>query len=547
MDESFLPLYWDPLSPGYSSLLANHNQVPVMPVAHQAQYLKPAAASGFPVAKVHVYGGTALGVSSHSQYHPSPAAVFVGSDKHGYQMPGWAGSVSSQNSGSEYQVPTTTTTAPELPSGSGFINPALLALSGSHFPIVRTSPPPPPPQAGYQPVIYDLTFDDDNQDNEAPAESGTIVLPFDQQFFNKATPAPSTAESGTVVPLFDQQLPSEVTPAPSTAESGTIIPPFDQQSSNEATPAPSTTTVTSKPAEPKAKAFGKRTYAWLTPSAPIADMPNAKKRKLTKSDLRVRGLAADQARNSTALHFLNGPQAATPADVVTPVSWAETVAALTALGGAAEGLGLVKPAPKTSRGKKDGPKAAAATKKKAAGEGAKKKGKAPATKKEQLKEKMRSKKQAWKKGKVVKEAVVEREEAAEEEDRDDLVDIIEGAFDDEVDVNNTTRVVDKAADARARMEEEDDSGGLVDVIEGAFDDDDGLVDIIQGAFDDAVEGNTVVGEKGVVDGEDDGNSLVNVIDGLFDDVVDDDDEVDSGELIVDENPLTPGEKRMRGL
>ena len=534
MDQPYLPLYYDLQPLSHSSMPAYHKQVPAVPTTYHVQYYNPPAASRYPVARPHAYGNTTMGIPSHPQYHPSPAAGFVGSGNHGYQMPAWAESVKPQKTGAEYQV-AATTTAPIVASGSGFVNPVLSAPPGLQSPIVRPSPPPPLPQAGYRAFTIDLTLDDDNQDHETPAESGTTVPP------------------------FDQQLPNEVTPAPSTAE------------------------VAPKPAEPRPKTFRKRTYAWLTPSAPVADMPNAKRSKLSDWDMKVRGLAEGRARNTTALHFLNGPPAATPADVVTPMAWAATVADLTAPGGAAEKLGWEKPAPKKARGKKDGRPAttAAAAKKKAAGEGAKKTGKAPTTRKEELKGKMRSKKDAWKKGKVVKEAVVEREavearaRAEEEDDSDGLVDLIEAAFDDDVDVNTTTRVVGGAAEARAGIDEDNDSDGMVDLIEATFDDDDDNVNTTTSV------GNAVVAEKGVVDDEDDDDSLVDVIEGAFDDVVDanpitsvvdevveqkaaqdkedeeqaagiddlfeSDEEVDSGELIVDENPLTPGEMRMRGL
>jgi hypothetical protein len=590
MDEPFLPTYYDLQPPNHASMAAYHKQVPAtsktyhkhasdmsttyhkqpydmsttyhnqapamstayhpqapaMSTTYHKQYYNPDAASGYPVARAHGYGGTAASVSSRTQYHPSPAVGFVGSGNHGYQMAAWTGSVKPQYLGSEYQL-SATTTAPVVGSGSAFIHPYLSAPSHPHSSIVQTPLPPPPPPAaepvGYQSATIDLTLDDDNQDKETPAESGTIV------------------------------------------------PPSDQQLPNEATAALSTTEVAPKPAEPK-PVFRKRTYAWLTPSAPVGDMPNAKRSKLSDWDLQVRGLAECRARNTTALHFLNGPPAANSADVVTPMPWAVAVANITAPGGVAEELGLKKPPPKKARGKKDGTPVAAAgpAKKKAVEEGAKKKGKAPATKKDELKEKMRSKKEAWKKGKVVKEAVVERE-AEEDDDSDGLVDLIEGAFDDDVDVNTTNCVVDGATQARAEAEEDDDD--LVDLIEGAFDDDDvnnttsvvngvvaekgvveervrvdeqndgdNLVDQIEGAFDEVVDVNPinsavdeVVVQKGARDKEDEEQTAG--IDDLFesdeeqtagiDDLFESDEEGDSGELIIDENPLTIGEKQKLGL
>jgi hypothetical protein len=191
---------------------------------------------------------------------------------------------------------------------------------------------------------------------------------------------------------------------------------------------------------------------------------------------------------------------------------------------------------------------------------------------------------------VVKEAVVERE-AEEDDDSDGLVDLIEGAFDDDVDVNTINCVVDGATQARAEAEEDDDD--LVDLIEGAFDDDDvnsttsvvngvvaekglveesvrvdeqndgaNLVDQIEGAFGGVVDVNPinsavdeVVVQKAAQDREDEEQAAG--IDDLFesddeqtagiDALFDSDEEGDSGELIIDENTLTIGEKQKLGL
>jgi hypothetical protein len=120
---------------------------------------------------------------------------------------------------------------------------------------------------------------------------------------------------------------------------------------------------------------------------------------------------------------------------------------------------------------------------------------------------MKSKKDAWKKGKVVEKEVVEvvreRARGEEEDDSDGLVDVIEGAFDDDLDDNTaSTSVAEVAAAQKAAQDKEDEEE--VARIEAMFDSDE----------------EQVAG---------------------IDDLFESDEEVDSGELIVDENPLAPGE------
>jgi hypothetical protein len=455
MHQTYLSPYYNPQPPSYPSMAAYHNQVPAMPTTCQAQYYSTAAASGYSVVGAHAYGGIAVGAPSHPQYYPSPAAGFTGSGNSGYQMPAWAGIVDPKNLGSAYQVPATTTT-PVYPSGPGFINLALLAPSRPRSPTMRT-PPPPPPQAKQQPDIIDLTFDDDDE----------------------------------VVEIL--------------TEPGTIVPPFDEQLPNEATAPASTTEVAPQPAEPKQQARPKRPYTWLETAGALAELPNAKKTKMSDRDRNLREHYENQAAKATARFFVTGQQAVTPGTVVPPVTWPAATAVPSSSSSPVEGSGSGKAAPKKARGKEEA--AAAAANKKAAGEGAGKKEKAPVRRKGELKEKMKSKKDAWKKGKVVEkevvEAVRERARGEEEDDSDGLVDVIEGAFDDDLDDNTaSTSVAEVAAAQKAAQDKEDEED--VARIEAMFDSDE----------------EQVAG---------------------IDDLFESDEEVDSGELIVDENPLAPGE------
>lgn len=483
MNPNPYPRPYNPHPSGFPAMPNFDNRVPAMPTTFQAQYHNTAA-SGYPVMGSSAYGVPAMGRFVQPQYYNNHATEFAAMGNHNYQMAPRSTFLNPQNSRSGCLVPVNNT-APSTTSGC--INPALLTLSR---PLSSTSRPPP--QARRQSVTIDLTLiDDDDEENEKPAGPETVVPSTDQQFLKEAT------------------TPTSATPP--------------SQSS-------STTGVAPDPNKPKFK-FPKRNYAWLESGTLLPDMPNAKKLKMSAQESNYRQHYETKAANSTACHFLGlKPVAVTAAAAVPAVDWSKEVAVPSSSSSGPEGLG--KASPKKTRGKKEG----------AASESAKKE-KAP-TRKEELKEKLRRKKDTWKNGKEVEE-VEESGERMTEEDEDeaaedaDFAAEIEAMFDDEDDE-------DDEAEKRAAEQRENDE--MAADIEAMFEEDD---DPEKKAADQKEKDEMAAEIEAIFesDGEEEKETRT-VTDKALEAAVsnpylvsegEEEEEEESGELVIDENPLAPGE------
>jgi hypothetical protein len=280
---------------------------------------------------------------------------------------------SGSNSGPSSLVPVSNTAAPAIATPE-CINPALLPLDR---PVGNLTVP----MIG-EPVVVDLTLDDDDELE--------VVSP----------PVTTTAA--------EEQLPKEATPPMTSTK------PLPQLSP----PLPSSTPPTSSPPSPKKPQSFKRNYSWMQASSPLAELPNAKRSRMTAHEGAYRQLYETKAQNSTANHFLGLPAAAATAPAV---NWGSAPPPSAVLSGSSSTSAA---SAKTGKGKME------VVGKKKSGKDVVENKKTLTPKqltKEKTKKALKMKKLAWKKG----AQYIETEESSEEEEDDDDVDDVVQALEDE--------------------------------------------------------------------------------------------------------------------
>ncbi|ERF75451.1 hypothetical protein EPUS_06983 [Endocarpon pusillum Z07020] len=286
---------------------------------------------------------------------------------------------------------------------------------------------------------------------------------------------------------------------------------------------PATTTNTTEAVSTKPATRPKRPYSWIESGSLLPDIPNAKKLKMSAQEVNLRQQYETRAANSTARFFLGiKPVAPTAGGAagVPAVDWEKEVAALSTGSSSSVRTSPPKRRAKVEKKKKGKDEDA---KRKDIGEGAKRKVEKGG--RGELRGKFRERKKGNEVEEVVEERTEEDEEQEDEEGEDkDLVAAIEAAFDDEEDVDEEGENDELAAAIEAAFEDEEDEQ-----------ENDDLAAQIEAAFEGDEEEEQ--GSRTVTDG--DAELKAALEDPYLVPVVKEQEEW--GELVIDENPLAPGE------